>query len=312
MSEKILILMATYNGERFIQDQLESIAGQIHRNWELWVRDDGSTDNTLSIVREFAAIHPGQVRIVEDNGKGLGPCQNFGRLMEIAVKESDAEFIALSDQDDVWVPEKLQIELEKICSLDSGKAALVFGDLEIVDAALKSVHPSFWKHEGLKPENALRPLCLLQRNVVTGCTVLFNRKLLEFATPIPKEVPIHDWWLALHASIFGQIAYIDRPLVKYRQHGANSIGAQGRWKEKIWRYLLHPVSVIRARWSAHRDQARQAKMLLDKMERDHHLYSSIELFVKIRNGSFWSRVKHFRIFCQYERIWRCLPRVLIP
>ncbi len=221
---KVLILMATYNGERFIREQLESIAAQTHREWELWVRDDGSSDATLSVVRDFAGRHPGRVRVIEDDEKHLGPCRNFARLMELALRESDAEYFALSDQDDVWREDKLQVLLGAVQKLPADCPALAFSDLEIVDEHLKTMRQSFFKF--YRVPNEIAELDILFRNVAPGCAMLFNRATLGRSVPIPEEAIMHDWWLMLVAMFFGNISAVRSQLVLYRQHDSNAVGVR--------------------------------------------------------------------------------------
>ena len=220
------ILLATYNGAAFLAAQLDSILAQTHENWRLVIRDDGSTDKTPEILEAFRARHQEKVVILEDEAGNLGLVQNFSRLME----QAGAGYIALCDQDDVWKPEKLELSLQKMRTLEAEhgteKPLLVFTDLTVVDEDLRIIHPSFWRYQGLRPErcNALNRLLL--QNVVTGCTALMNRPLMQKAVPIPEMAHVHDWWIALVAAAFGSAGYVAEPTVLYRQHGENIIGAK--------------------------------------------------------------------------------------
>ena len=309
---KVLILMATYNGERFIGEQLESIAAQTHREWELWVRDDGSSDATLSVVRDFAGRHPGRVRVIEDDEKHLGPCRNFARLMELALRESDAEYFALSDQDDVWREDKLEVQLDAIRGLLEDRPALVFSDLEVVDEALRVLHASFWKMARYDPVRGVRIPALLSRNVVTGCTILMNRLLLKQALPVPQEAPIHDWWLALVASVFGSIVHVPRALVQYRQHGSNAIGARssGALLCGALVYFLHPLDRLGEVRRIHRMHAAQARALLKAIPLNHEAHSKVQRFVRARSGGLASRIRYAGLFLGLGL--RGIPRILIP
>ena len=220
------ILLATYNGAAFLGAQLDSIVAQTHKNWRLVIRDDGSTDKTPEIIEAFRARHPDKVVVFDDEAGNLGLVQNFSRLMEHA----GAGYVAFCDQDDVWMPEKLELSLQKMRDMEAehgaDKPLLVFTDLTVVDQDLRVIHPSFWRHQSLQPErcNALNRLLL--QNVVTGCTALMNRTLTQKAVPIPEKTHVHDWWIALVAAAFGSAGYVAEPTVLYRQHQKNIVGAK--------------------------------------------------------------------------------------
>ena len=224
--DRIEILLATYNGAAFLNQQLVSIKSQTHRNWRLIVRDDGSTDKTPEIIEAFHARHPDKVVVLRDEDGNLGLVRNFSRLMEHA----GAGYVAFCDQDDVWKPEKLELSLQKMRALEaehgSEKPLLVFSDLAVVDQNLKVIRISFWKYQGLRPERCNALGRLLFQNVVTGCTALMNRTLVERSVPLPAEALVHDWWVALVAAAFGFAGHLPEPTVLYRQHGENILGAR--------------------------------------------------------------------------------------
>ncbi len=224
------ILLATYNGEAFLEEQLDSIAAQTHGDWRLIARDDGSADRTAEILDAFRARHPDKVVVLQDGDGNLGLVANFSRLME----RSDAPYAAFCDQDDVWMPEKLALCLAKMHELEREQGQeqgaevplLVFTDLTVVDEELKVIDPSFWHYQGLRPERCDTLGRLLLHNVVTGCTALLNSALVDRSGPVPDAAKVHDWWVALVAVALGRLGYISRPTVLYRQHGENLIGAQ--------------------------------------------------------------------------------------
>ena len=225
-AQKIVILMATYNGEKYLCDQVESIQRQTISNWTLLVRDDGSQDNTKNLLRKFAK-KDARIRYVHDQLGCLGTTGNFGVLMRAALAEG-ADAIFFCDQDDIWLPCKIVTQLQSLHEMERqyepGTPLLCYSDLEVVDQNLHPIHPSFMRYEKLEHE-AHNPLEVLStQNFVTGCAVLINRTLLEFATPIPDQILLHDWWLAVCAAACGRIGYIDEPLVRYRQHSRNQIG----------------------------------------------------------------------------------------
>ena len=226
-ARKIVILMATYNGERYLCDQVQSIQRQTISNWKLLVRDDGSQDNTRDILKKLAK-KDARIRYVHDQLGCLGTTRNFGILMRAALAEG-ADAIFFCDQDDIWLPVKIAKQLQCLQEMERrytpGTPLLCYSDLEVVDQNLRQIHPSYMRYEKLEHE-VQNPLHVLStQNFVTGCALVINRTLLEFAMPIPHEIILHDWWLALCAAACGRIEYIDEPLVQYRQHSRNQIGA---------------------------------------------------------------------------------------
>ena len=225
--KKILILLAAYNGEKYLSEQIQSIQGQTISNWTLLVRDDGSDDNSKDIIEDFAARDT-RIRLLDDEREGRGTTKNFDALMQVALAEG-ADAIFFSDQDDIWLPHKIARQLQSLQEMERqyglGTPLLCYSDLEVVDQKLHQIHPSFMRYEKLRHESHNPMHVLLTQNLVTGCAVVINRDLLEFVTPIPNEIFLHDWWLAICAAACGRIGYIDEPLVQYRQHSRNQIGA---------------------------------------------------------------------------------------
>lgn len=211
----ISIAMATYNGEKFLREQLDSIYAQSYKNIEVIVTDDSSSDDTVSILKEYHQKNGLKYFINEEN---LGYLKNF----EKAISLCSGDYIALSDQDDIWLPHKLETLYKTI----NGKA-LVFSDAKLVDGEGRVFAESFHLYQKVYiPEYTKHFYYLVIKNFITGCTVLFSRKLLKEIIPIPKSAIHHDWWIAFLGSLQGGIEYVREPLVLYRQHGGNSIGAE--------------------------------------------------------------------------------------
>ncbi|MEX2181700.1 MAG: glycosyltransferase family 2 protein [Gemmatimonadaceae bacterium] len=227
MSDTIHLLCATFNGARWLPEFLESVTAQSHTDWHLWVKDDGSSDDTRRIVGDFAHAHPRRVTLHQHAPHGLGAARSFAWLWnELA---ADVSYVAFADQDDVWMPHKLERSLAALREAEHGAPGpiLVHTDLCVVDAERRVIAPSFARAAGLP--FTPRPLReVLVWNVVTGCTVLVNRALRERMGPIPETVPMHDWWVACVAAIVGRTVSLDEPTVWYRQHGANVVGARAR------------------------------------------------------------------------------------
>lgn len=246
MSETVDILLATFNGARFLREQLESIEAQSYRNWRLIVRDDGSSDRTAVIIAEFARRHGDRVRVLRDGRPRLGACANFAALLAA----SQARYFMFCDQDDVWLPDKMSGLLQTMHAVENRRGAeapiLVHSDLIVVDGGLRLRHRSFWRHARLLAPGAQRPAArLILRNFVTGCAAMGNAPLRQAALPIPAEAYMHDWWLALVAALLGEVAAHEAPTVLYRQHEHNKFGAESRDLFAILRQFLRaPVAQI--------------------------------------------------------------------
>ncbi|WP_196137748.1 glycosyltransferase family 2 protein [Aliikangiella sp. G2MR2-5] len=229
MIPNIDIVLASFNGESFIEEQIKSI--QDSRDYETLVSrfiivDDGSTDRTMQILSKLEASDK-KIEVFVNNSKVHGPVSNFQYGMALTT----AEYIMLSDQDDYWLPDKIFNMHKEICQLsklETESPILVFSDLKIVDDKLNKISCSYYKHKNISKHWYLNFDNLIQQNVVSGCSMIFNRFLLKLAMPIPIDAYMHDWWLALVASKFGKLHFIDDTLVYYRQHNSNTIGAKSK------------------------------------------------------------------------------------
>lgn len=236
MAIDISIVMCTYNGAAYLDEQLESIRLQTVQPRELVICDDGSLDRTPEIVKDFAKHVTFPVRYVV-NAHRLGVTRNFAKAM----REAKGQYIALCDQDDVWYADKLEKQMalmaatEKECGSD--KPILVHSDLRVVSENRELINNSLFNYQKLSP-TWIRPLdTLLIQNFVTGCSVIVNRALVEVALPLPSRAVMHDWWLALCASLFGEIRTLPEATIDYRQHANNQVGARGYWV-RIMRGLI--------------------------------------------------------------------------
>jgi glycosyltransferase involved in cell wall biosynthesis len=248
---KVSIAIATYNGAKYLADQLDSIYTQTFSNLEVVVSDDGSKDNTVAILEKYRNKY-GLIYHVNENN--LKVAKNF----EKAISLCSAPYIALSDQDDVWLPEKIEKSLLKLVELESkygqNTPLLVFTDLVVTNDHLQTIYPSLWNHLRVKPKNATFNRLLVE-NVVTGCTILMNRALAKLAFPAPDHILMHDIWLGLVAACFGHIDYITEPTILYRQHAGNIVGAT---YPSVWEKIQNVVSKINNRerfFSKELDQA---------------------------------------------------------
>lgn len=218
------ILLATYNGARYLPTQLDSLLAQDYPSLRILARDDGSSDPTLALLQSYQARTGGKLRVIEEGGPSGGPKGNFAILM----RHSTAPYVAFSDQDDMWFPDKVRNTMRKVQRLErsigADKPVLVFTNLTLADAELRPKGSTFWEDQIIHPEACHSLARLLRQNVVTGCTMIANRALVELGREMPALVHMHDWWLALLACAFGAIDYLDEPTVLYRVHGTNACG----------------------------------------------------------------------------------------
>ncbi|UUM30031.1 glycosyltransferase family 2 protein [Vibrio japonicus] len=228
------IVLASFNGERFIEQQINSIQSSL--NYQTLVRrilvvDDGSSDSTPSIVTKLMQTDS-RIELHGNPGPAHGAMANFAFGLSL----TRAPYVMLCDQDDVWHPSKIDKSYKAIVDSDVNRVALprlVFTDKRIVDESLNELYPSFFDFRNISRQWHSSIEQLMQQNVASGCTMMLNRPLIELAMPIPNNAFMHDWWLVLVAKLKGEVIFIDEPLMDYRQHGNNTIGAQNY----SWRYL---------------------------------------------------------------------------
>lgn len=250
----IEILLATYNGGKYLRQQLDSILNQTCREWQLLVRDDGSDDNTVEIIKDYIERYPGKIILISDNKGRLGACLNFGELLNY----STADYIMFSDQDDVWLPKKIQLTFELMKSAEvlyPDRPLLVHTDLIVVDSDLNVIAESMWNYHNICPTIGDDLAKTLVEGVVSGCTMMINKRAKDVSSPIPREAIIHDWWIAVHVAKHGKIIYSSVPLILYRQHFGNKIGA----KKKSISHFLKKVFVINKQVKFYVRQARMIK-----------------------------------------------------
>lgn len=215
---KVDILMATYNGEKYIAKQIESIINQSYKDWTLHIRDDMSKDNTMVVVRQYARQYSHKIKFFENAENSGSPKANFFEL----IKKSDADIIFTCDQDDIWEKDKIALTIKEFDNVN--KPLLVHSDLTVIDENDDVICPSMIKSQHINV-NRTALNNLLAQNVVTGCTMAFNRQLADILVE-PELLPVHDWWIAATAAIFGEIKFVNKCTIKYRKHSNNSCGPQ--------------------------------------------------------------------------------------
>ncbi len=213
---KIGIVLATYNGEKYLTQMLDSLVAQTRQADFIVAVDDGSKDNTPAILKSYENRLPLQVTIL---GKNSGHRAAFSKALELAQPQlDDNDLIALADQDDVWLPQKLEFLENEIQD-----KALIFGDAQVVDADGKIMADSWRSYSKIEKKISMEQQ-IAGINNVTGCLSLFRASLLKTILPIPEGVTVHDRWIAMIADRQGGIAAIDAPVVQYRIHSNNAVG----------------------------------------------------------------------------------------
>ena len=283
--ETVQILMSTYNGEKYIREQIDSFLQQTYPSINILVRDDGSSDGTIAILQEYAEKYD---NITYYKGNNLGVIQSFLQLL----RDSDdaAGYYAFADQDDVWLPEKVEKAVEMLENNKETSLPLLYcsdvyvtdEDLNVIKIDKKQARPSFG--------NAL------VQNICTGCTAVMNHELRDIINQTkPVNIVMHDWWFYLTASLHGDVIYDHNPYMYYRQHGNNEWGAKTR-KKDILKYRLKQLSKKRGHIYRQNEEAIKAYEKIDVTKRrllelvqesEHGIAGKIKLAVNrniYRNG----------------------------
>ena len=287
------ILMATYNGEKYIGEQINSILEQSYGNWKLIIHDDGSEDNTVEIIKSFEQKYPEKIILLEDEIKKQGAKKNFFYL----IKKSHNPYIMFADQDDIWKKDKVYSAVKKIKIMEKkypGIPLLLHGDLQVVDSTLNTIALSLFKMQKLeKNKNGFNDI--LVQNNATGCTMICNRMLADMCTEMPDNSIMHDWWLALIASAFGKLIYMGDAGILYRQHEKNTEGAKN---VKSIKYIINKfanMSDIKKVLKLTYMQAESFKKLYGDMLSEEKR-EVLEAYIKMSNTS---KIEKYRIIYKY-------------
>lgn len=215
-----VILLATYNGANYIEQQLDSIVSQSYTNWYLLISDDGSKDATIEIIQNYVDKYPEQISLIYNTSGKHGAKNNF---MNLIANAPVGKYYAFCDQDDVWESNKLELLVLEY-NKDDHEPMLVYHDLKVVDEQLQVLGDSFSKYTQLSLDLDSAFVDLMKCNYIPGCAISFNDKLMKLIKLPGDKVSIHDWWTMLIASAFGKIKMLQKPLGLYRQHNFNTIG----------------------------------------------------------------------------------------
>ena len=283
---KVNILMSTYNGQQFLAEQIRSIQEQSYTDWTLFIRDDGSSDNTKEILKDFERQDSRIHLIDSDKSDNLGVIKSFHKL----VNHDRADFYFFSDQDDVWLPNKLELSLKEAQNYPVDRPLMVYMDLKVVNQDLEIMTESMVKSQSHHANTEL--VQELTENTVTGGVAMINHALAEMWQET-DDILMHDWYLALLASAFGNLVFIDQPGELYRQHSDNVLGA--RTLSKRFKKWIRPHILFAVYWDLIKNSQKQARHLL-QMPLSQSNRELIEAFVTIMDKSMLER---FRILRKY-------------
>lgn len=227
----VTVLLSTYNGERFLPEQIESILAQDYFDWRLIARDDGSSDATPSILASYRNRYPDLIRLAPDSGTPLGVVDSFCALARLA----EGPFACFCDQDDLWMPQKLgtMVGMAENERMDKVPYPVVlFADMALIDSRGRTLPGTFIKSESISLQHKDDPNYIVYRNIAPGCSTMVNNAALRFLRQRPRSVIMHDWWMVLGAALRGKNLFLDEPLMHYRIHEGNAIGLSpgtARW-----------------------------------------------------------------------------------
>ena len=282
----VTILLAVYNGEKYLKEQIESLLNQTVNDIKIVIRDDGSSDNSVGIINDFYTRFPDKISVITGEPTGSAK-QNFAVLLS----SCDDDYIMFCDQDDVWYPDKVEKTLSVMKRVESGNKdlpVLIHTNLAVVDHELNLISDSFFDFQKLCFEMPLSQL--LVQNNVTGCTVMMNRALKNKCGDIPSECIMHDWWLSLVATAFGRVECIKEATMRYRQHSGNQVGAKASYGLAFIKRKLATLGEVRKNYNA---TYAQAKAFLKNFGKDlePNQYELLKKYCEIPNMCKFKRIK---------------------
>jgi len=227
MKNNVAVLLSTYNGSKYIVELLESLSKQLFKDFDLIIRDDGSSDSTLNAILDYQKNNQLNIHIVDSEGNA-GAANSFIKLLDYANDCQQYSYFLFCDQDDIWHQDKIEVLVNTIKAEELNNPdlpILVHSDLSVVNDNGEKIFPSFWKFQHIDPDRNTTSRLLIQ-NTVTGCTAAINRALSNQIKVDVECMIVHDWWIALVASAIGKIVPIHQQLIDYRQHEQNVIGAR--------------------------------------------------------------------------------------
>jgi len=291
----ISILLATYNGEQYIAGLIESLLSQTFRDYKLYIRDDKSTDGTYPIITGYAAENPDKIFVSQNEENVGGAKNNFIKMM---IDHKD-DYIMLCDQDDIWLPDKIEKSLSKIKGIEQEGGLttpiMVHTDLTVVDEDLTVISASYKKMSNKDFEQKSLNFAVTMNNAA-GCTIIYNRALADLIQAEPEFIVMHDWWVFLIASAFGKIGVINEPTILHRQHKDNESGAK---KVLSLRYVYFVLTHLKKMSSMINDSYRQAGIFLE-IYKDKLTAEKLELLSAYASIPGLSRIKKLRTVMKYK------------
>jgi len=315
MNERVDIVMATYNGMPYIREQLQSILWQDYPQFRLLIHDDGSTDGTVEEIRKVAERYPDKVFFIEDGITFKDAKKNFEHLL----KMTDADYIFLADQDDVWLPSKVSAMVSSLRDMEllNGKEfpVLVYSGYFTVNARNSPIFFDRYKDVQTWYSNISLEM-LFVGGRVPGCAMAFNRALLQIALPMPEEMKWHDYWLTLVACSCGKLFHVPLTTTLYRIHGRNTIGVKEKLtlfnRMKRW---IHQMSNVVSDIENEAEQAKiHANTLLRRLQAQgcarEDSIKAIEEFLGFFSAPFYKRVKYIGAFVEGDFVHRLARAIL--
>ena len=281
--KRVDVILATYNGEKFLKAQLDSLLNQSYPLHRIFLRDDLSSDQTQDIISEYKKKHNDKIIVVPSSTR-LGVIANFSSLLQQIDHQTD--YLMFCDQDDIWLSDKVESTLNKMLQEEKiskpNTPILLHTDLKLVDGQLKEISTSYIHYSGLNPESGSTFSRLLTQNCVTGCTMMLNKPLIELTDHVPNGIVMHDWWIALVAACFGKVVFLNKPTILYRQHGNNTVGAKKNFSLQTF---------LRSWKRKKTPSTQQAQIFYQKYHNQMSLeqIATITAYIQLSKQNFWKR-----------------------
>ena len=292
---KINIVMSTYNGEQFLAEQIDSIQQQTFKDWQLLIRDDGSSDQTPEIIKSFVAQDPRIVFINEHDRENFGVIKNFFTL----IKHDKADYYFFSDQDDVWLEDKLETMLAAARQYPDQLPLMVYTDLCVVDQNLQVMNQSMIRSQSHHANTEL--VQELTENTVTGGVAMINHALAERWRTLDNII-MHDWYLAVLATAIGKLVYIDQPGELYRQHDNNVLGAR-TFTKRLKTWLSGPSKMLEKYWWLIHASQVQADKILQENELGYEQEAVIRNYIALERLPLSQRIRVLRQYKYAKNKW---------
>lgn len=317
----ITVLVAAFQGERYLEEQLDSILNQTLEDIKVIISDDGSTDGTWELTRRYVSQYPGRVRCLR-HIKKENPASGHGGINPAAanffwlLSQAEDDYILLSDQDDVWRRDKVQRLLYHMKKAEKKWGAdtpiLLYSDARVVDRDLNPIARSFLKYQHIDSKRTSLGEILVE-NPATGGAMMFNAALLSYVKKAPGQCMMHDWWIALAASCFGRIKCVREPLYDYRQHGNNTLGAKKALSLENIRQRLNGREQVREQYNR---MFAQASSFLNRFETrlTQSQEETLKAFLSLPHQGFWGKMKTIRRnhFYKSSRLLTAVQCITMP